>query len=289
MTKNMLQVRRIKSSGFCLSSFFTAKITLCIWCYPLNGSETSVKHLHRCPKSHGPGFLLINIMQHQWPQCNYTKLYSDKRRLNCVLNHVSVIHHSPDRWKGNLLLISDLPVCLNLAMEIALCAFMYVLVQAHFSALAMLRPLAGESFPHSTYLGSVYYCLHSDGSWGLHLGAHPGWGALPTRGASLSHSERRLCPCRLGLPLLRLDFVEHRLVGLELALLARVVGLLCLVVGLCWLTGHILMDHRDWNITTRERVAPRVGSARGLRRNCWRVRCSRRLRLPWKQKSIIKC
>lgn len=173
-----------------------------------------------------------------------------------------------------------LPVCLNLAVEIALCAFMYVLVQAHFSALATLRTLAGDSLPHSTYLGSVYYCLHSDGSWGLHLGAHSGRGTLPTGGASLSHSERRLRSRRLGLPLLRLDFVEHRLVGLELALLGRVVGLLCLVVGLCWLAWHIFMDHRDWNITARKRMAPCVGSARGLRGNCWRVRCSRRLRLP---------
>lgn len=191
--------------------------------------------------------------------------------------------------KATCCLSQDLPVYFNLAVETALCAFMYVLVQAHFSALATLRPLAGESLPHSTYLGSVYHCLHSDGSWGLHLGAHPGWGALPTGGASLSHSERRLRPRCLGLPLLRLDFVEHWLVGLELALLGRVVGLLCLVVGLCWLTGHVFMDHRDWNITTRELVAPSIGSARGLRGNCWRVRCSRRLRLPWKQKSIIKC
>lgn len=71
--------------------------------------DISEVYLHRCPKSRRPGFLLINIMQHQWPQCNYTKLYSDKRRLNPVLNHISVIHHSPDRWKGDLLLISGSP------------------------------------------------------------------------------------------------------------------------------------------------------------------------------------
>lgn len=157
---------------------------------------------------------------------------------------------------------------------------MYVLVQVHFTAPATLRSLAGESLPHSTYLGSVYYCLHSDGSWGLHLGAHSGWGTLPTGGASLSHPERRLRSRRLGLPLLRLDLVEHRLVGLELALLGRVVGLLCLVVGLCWLPGHVFMDHGDRDVTARKRVAPRVGPARGLGGSCWRVRCSRRLRLP---------
>lgn len=157
---------------------------------------------------------------------------------------------------------------------------MYVLVQAHFSALATLRPLAGESPPHSTYLGSVYYCLHSDGSWGLHLGAHPGRGALPTGGASLSHPEGRLRPRRLGLPLLGLDLVEHRLVGLELALLGRVVGLLCLVVGLCWLAWHVFVDHGDGDVTAGKRMAPRVGSARRLRGDCRRVRCSRRLRLP---------
>lgn len=67
--------------------------------------DISQVYLHRCHKSHRPGFCLINIMQHQWPQCNYTKLYSDKRRLN----HISVIYHSPDRWKSNLQRISGSP------------------------------------------------------------------------------------------------------------------------------------------------------------------------------------
>lgn len=65
-----------------------------------------------------------------------------------MLNHISVIQrlHNPDRRKGNLLLILSqyLPVCLNLEMETALHAFMYLLVQANFSALATLNKIPGR-------------------------------------------------------------------------------------------------------------------------------------------------
>lgn len=97
--------------------------------------DISEVYLHRCPKSHRPGFLLINIMQHQWPQCNYTKLYSDKRRLNPVLNHISVIHHSPDRWKGDLLLISgSLSLFKSSSGDCSMCFHVCVSTSSFFSS-----------------------------------------------------------------------------------------------------------------------------------------------------------
>lgn len=150
-----------------------------------------------------------------------------------------------------------------------------------------MKYLAGHSLPRSTYMGSVHNCLHPDGSRGLDLGGDSGRWTFAARRAPLSHSERGLRSHGLGLPLVRLDFVKHGLVGLVFALLGRVVCFLCLMVDLRRLPLDVFVDHGNWNITTRKLMASCVGSARGLGGNRWRIRSSRRLRLPWKQNPLL--
>lgn len=90
-------------------------------------------------------------------------------------------------------------------------------------------------------------------------------GAIPAGRTPDGRPERGCCPWGPGLPVIPLDLVIHRLVGLIFTLLSWVVGLLGLVEGGlgCWPGDILLMYHRDGNVAPGELVTAQAAPGGG--------------------------